>query len=121
MNNYSDDNWDEGFGMEDDEFFDDDEFSSTDPFEEMSSRDQDLFFRIIDMLPDSMREITMAYLMDHPRIIRAVIDNAKTKRELIKNNDVEGVKKLLEEEQVALETIEKKAQEEGDFEYTRDI
>jgi hypothetical protein len=117
MVNFSDDNWDEGFGLEEEEADGIDEFAPVDPFEDLSARDQDLFFRIVDMLPDDKREATMAYMMDNPRVIRAVVDNAKTKRELIKNNDVEGMKQLLEEENVVLDQIDKNAKENGDFEY----
>lgn len=117
MVTFSDDNWDEGFDVEAEDSQEMDEFAPADPFEDLSSRDQDLFFRIVDMLPDDKREATMAYMMDNPRVIKAVIESAKTKRELIKNNDVEGMKALLAQENVVLEKIDANAAENGDFEY----
>ncbi len=78
---------------------------STDPFEGLSRSEQDLFFRVLDVIPDEKRTDAVEYFMDHPNKIRAVVQNVKQKKELVANKDLEGLKKVLEEEQVALEQV----------------
>lgn len=91
------------------------EFIPEDPLDQLTKREMDLFFRVLDMVPDAKREAVMSYLMDNPRLIRAVVDNVKTKRELIKNNDVEGMRKLLEEENVVLDKIDEMSTAETEY------
>ncbi len=92
----------EGWG-EGDEMDAMDDFEPMDPFEGLNKRDQDLFFRVLDMVPDEQREGAIDYFMSNPSKIHAVIENVKTKKELIENKDVEGLKQLFEQERVMLD------------------
>lgn len=102
MGDYLDDTWEEW----DDELGGEEEFIPADPFEGLNKRDQDLFFRVLDLIPDGQREKAIEYFMDNPAKIRAVVDNVKTKKELIKEKDTEGLKKLFEEERVVIDKID---------------
>ncbi|HLD21709.1 MAG TPA: hypothetical protein VJB65_02315 [Patescibacteria group bacterium] len=101
MDEYTDDQeeweekWSEG----------EDEFASADPFDGLSKRDQDIFFRVLDLLPREQLEYAMDYFMSHPSKIQATIDYVKRKRDLIKNKDLEGLKKLFEQERIVLEKV----------------
>lgn len=100
-----DDSWD-------DEMSTDMQFGGADPFEGLSARDQDLFFRVIDMVgkgePDEAekRMAAIDYFMENPSKIRAIVDNVKQKRELIKNEDIDGLKELFERERVVIKQID---------------
>lgn len=106
---------DEGWGVEGDEFSDIDEFEPADPFDGLNKREQDLFFRVLDMIPDEQREGAIDYFMSNPSKIRAVVDNVKQKKELIENNDLDGLKELFEQERVLLEQHMQQASSGEDF------
>ncbi|PJA92776.1 MAG: hypothetical protein CO132_06330 [Candidatus Kerfeldbacteria bacterium CG_4_9_14_3_um_filter_45_8] len=99
-----------------DDFFTDEQWSEdwdegedmipTDPLEQLNKREQDLFFRMVDLVPDNQREKAIIYFMDHPAKIRAVVDNIKQKRELITNGDKEGLADLLKSEGVDFSKVE---------------
>lgn len=97
--------YDDESNESDESWNDDMEDMSTDPFEGLSRSEQDLFFRVLDVIPDDKRTDAVEYFMDHPNKIRAVIQNVKQKKELIEQKDIEGLKKVLEEEQIVLEKI----------------
>lgn len=87
-------------------------YGGGDPFEGLTARDQDIFFRVIDMIgkgePDEaeQRNAGIEYFMDHPAKIRAIVDNVKQKRELIKEQDVDGLKELFQRENIVIKTID---------------
>lgn len=83
-----------------------DDFDMHDPLEDLPKRDQDIFFRVLDLIPDEKRETAIEYFMDHPNKVKAVVDNVKKKKELIVNKDQEGLKKLFAQEQIVLEKID---------------
>ncbi len=99
-----------------DDFFTDEEYSEdwddgedlipTDPMEQLTKREQDMFFRMIDLVPDSLREKAIIYFMDHPAKIRPVVDNIKEKRELIKDQDREGLEAMLAAEGIDFSKID---------------
>ncbi|MFC1598033.1 hypothetical protein ACFL2M_00680 [Patescibacteria group bacterium] len=103
MEEYLEDEWSDEWGEGEDEF------APADPFEGLTSREQDLFFRVLDLIPDEEREIAIEYFMSHPAKIRAVVDNVKAKKELITNKDVAGLEKLFEEERIVIEKIDEMA------------
>jgi hypothetical protein len=97
-----------------DQFLDEADTSDqfVDPLDNMSPRDQDLFFRMLDTIADpERRQQVMAYVMDHPRLIETMIAYAKRNRKLLENNDVDAMQQLLDQEKVVLEQID--AQELG--------
>lgn len=88
-----------------DEWFNDeavegDEFASRDPFEGLTKRDQDVFFKVLDMIPDDKREAAMDYFLDHPQKIQAVVAGVKIQKELLAKKDAIGLNKLFEEERI---------------------
>lgn len=88
-----------------DEWFDDsssagDEFASIDPFDGLTKRDQDVFFKVLDMIPDDKREVAMDYFLDHPNKIQAVVVGVKLQKELLAKKDAVGLNKLFEEERI---------------------
>ncbi len=98
-----------------DETVTDDQF--VDPLDNMSPRDQDLFFRMLDTIKDpERRQEVMAYVMDHPRLIETMIAYAKRNRQLLEDNNIEAMQQLLDQEKVVLEQID--AQEAGDTDST---
>ena len=98
MQNYAQDEWDDS-GL-------DDGYAAVDPLDGLTKAEEDILFRAIDLMPDGTREALIGYVMDHPRVIRALVDNIKQKKELIKNKDVEGIKQLLAREKIVLEEID---------------
>lgn len=100
MEEYLEDEW----GQEDWE--EGEEFIPADPFESLTAREQDIFFRVLDLIPDEQREKAIEYFMDNPSKIRAIVDNVKAKKELIKNKDTEGLKQLFEQERIVIEKID---------------
>jgi len=77
-----------------------------DPLDALTKREQDLFFRVLDLLPREQLEPAMDYFLSHPSKITAVIEYVKVQRDLIKKNDVEGLKKLFERERIVIEQVE---------------
>ena len=93
-----DDTWlDDSFGGEDGDV------TLADPFDGLTRRDQDTFFKVLDLIPDGKREIAMDYFLDHPQKIRAVIAGVKLQKQMIKDKDVVGLNKLFEQEHVLFE------------------
>lgn len=76
-----------------------------DPFDGINKRDQDTFFRVLDLIPDEQRSNAIEYFMDHPDKIQAVIAGVKKRKELIANKDIDGIHKLLEEERIQFEQM----------------
>ncbi|MFH1426130.1 MAG: hypothetical protein ABIG66_01720 [Candidatus Kerfeldbacteria bacterium] len=105
MGDYLDDTWEDM----DEELGDEEEMIPTDPFEGLGKRDQDVFFRVLDLMPDGQREVAIEYFMDNPAKIRAIVDIVKQKKDLITNKDTEGLKKLMDEEHIVIEKIDQMA------------
>lgn len=79
-------------------------FGVADPLDALNKRDQDVFFRILDLIPDDKREFAMQYFFDHPAKIRSVIDHIKQDaKTLLKNQDKVGLQAVLDEENVDLD------------------
>lgn len=78
---------------------------SVDPLDSLSRREQDTFFRVLDMLPEGTLESAMEYFLNHPKKIRAVLDYVKLQKELIKNNDTEKLRELFERENIVIEQL----------------
>lgn len=76
----------------------DDSIVSDDPFDGITKPDQDLFFKMLDLIPDEYREDSMDYFMGHPAKLRAIIKNIKLKKALLKNKDQAGLNELLAQE-----------------------
>lgn len=92
------DTWlDDSFGSEDGDV------TLADPFDGLTRRDQDTFFKVLDIIPDGKREAAMDYFLDHPQKIRAVIAGIKLQKQLIKDKDADGLNKLFEQEHVLFE------------------
>lgn len=83
-----------------------DDFEMHDPLEGLTKGEQDIFFQVLDLVPDEQREATMDYFMDHPSKIRAVVANVKAKKELIKNHDQPGLQKIFQQEQIILDQLD---------------
>lgn len=96
-------------GQFDDTWLDDsyetneDEFIPTDPFEGLTKRDQDLFFKMLDVVPDDKRDAVMEYFVDHPKKIREVISVMKQKRKIIEDKDLGALRTLFSEHRVQFE------------------
>lgn len=95
----------------DDNWFDDgdnagDEFASTDPFEGLTKRDQDVFFKVLDMIPDDKREVAMDYFLDHPQKIRAVVAGVRLQKDMLAKKDAPGLNKLFEEERIVFQNAD---------------
>ena len=76
---------------------------STDPFDGLGKRDQDTFFKVLDLVPDGQREQAMDYFLDHPSKIKAIVAAVKKKKALIENKDTSGLQQLFAEEKVAFQ------------------
>ncbi len=74
------------------------ELIPTDPMDQLTKREQDIFFRMIDLVPDGKSEQAIIYFMDHPAKIRAVVDNIKEKKELIANKDQAAIQAMFDAE-----------------------
>lgn len=81
---------------------------SVDPLDSLSRREQDTFFRVLDMLPEGTLEAAMEYFLSHPKKIRAVLDYVKVQKELIKKHDTEALKELFERENIVIEELSQK-------------
>lgn len=95
----------------DDEWLDDsaveaDAFAATDPFDGLTRRDQDIFFKVLDIIPDDKREIAMDYFLDHPQKIQAVIAGVKMQKKMLADKDVAGLNKLFEQERVLFQNAD---------------
>lgn len=77
-----------------------------DPLDSLNKRDQDLFFRVLDLLPREQLEPAMDYFLSHPSKITAVVAYVKEQKDLIKNNDIEALKQLFERERIVIEQVE---------------
>jgi hypothetical protein len=97
---------DSGYEDEMNALWDEEESLSGDPFENLTASEQDIFFRVVDLLPDDLRNSGIEYFMDNPRKIRAIVDNVKAKREIIKNQDKEALQQLLDQEQIVIQKID---------------
>lgn len=98
MGDRFDDTWlDDSFGAEEGDV------SLKDPFDGLTRRDQDIFFKVLDMIPDERREVAMEYFLDHPQKIRAVVAGVKLQKQMIKDKDVAGLNALFEQEHVLFE------------------
>lgn len=78
---------------------------SVDPLDSLSRREQDTFFRVLDMLPEGTLESSMEYFLSHPKKIRAVLDYVKVQKDLIKNHDTQALKELFERENIVIEQL----------------
>lgn len=81
-----------------------DEFVPSDPFEGLTKRDQDLFFKMLDVVPDDKREAVMEYFVDHPKKIREVISVMKQKRKIIEDKDLGALRTIFTEHRVQFDT-----------------
>lgn len=81
-------------------------FSSDDPFDGLTRRDQDLFFKVLDLLPQEQLEGAMDYFMEHPKKIRAVIAYVKAQKNLIKDKDPKELEKLLAQENIVIQPVQ---------------
>lgn len=81
------------------------EFVPTDPFEGIGKRDQDIFFRVLDLVPDEERGPAIEYFMDHPAKILAIIAGVKKRRELIENQDIEALHSLFDQERITFQQM----------------
>lgn len=90
----------------DDSAIDGDEFATSDPFDGLTRHDQDIFFKVLDIVPDAKRETAMDYFLDHPQKIKAVVTGVKLQKELMKNKDAVGLNKLFEQEHVLFQNAD---------------
>lgn len=96
-------------GRFDDNWLDDsyepteEEFIPADPFDGIQKRDQDLFFRMLDIIPDDKREAAMEYFVGHPRKIREVIKVMKVKKKIIEDRDMAKLRTVFSEYRVNLD------------------
>lgn len=81
----------------------DDEFMPQDPFDSLTKREQDTFFRVLDLLPREQLEYAMDYFMSNPAKIRTVIDYVKEKKEIIKEGDEQALRDLFDREKIFIE------------------
>lgn len=79
----------------------------TDPFEGVSKHDQDLFFRVLDLLPREQLEKAMDYFMSNPSKIQAVAKYVRHEKELLEQQDMEGLKRLFEQERIVLDQADR--------------
>lgn len=96
-----DDDWlDDSFSEDGDDGF------VTDPFDGLTKRDQDTFFKVLDIIPDDKRETAMEYFLDHPKKIKAVIAGVKLQKQMLKDKDVVGLNKLFEQEHLMFQNAD---------------
>lgn len=102
-------------GRFDDNWLDDsyesttDEFIPSDPFDGIQKRDQDLFFRMLDIIPDDKREAAMEYFISNPRKIREVIKVMKVKKKIIDNRDMAKLRTVFSEYRVSFDEADTSA------------
>lgn len=88
-----------------------DEFASVDPFDGISKRDQDLFFKVLDLLPPDQLQPAMEYFLSRPGKIRAVIHYVRAKaKDMVKNHDTAALEHMFEEEHINLDDGQEQAQ-----------
>ena len=93
-----DDTWlDDSFAAEDGDV------ALADPFDGLTRRDQDVFFKVLDIIPEGKRETAMDYFLDHPQKIRAVVAGVKLQKQMMADKDVAGLNKLFEQERVVFQ------------------
>lgn len=73
-----------------------DEFRPADPFEGLTQRDQNLFFLMLDIIPDDKREQAMDYFVDHPQKIKEVVSSIKAKKKIIEDKDAVALRTLFD-------------------------
>lgn len=78
---------------------------SVDPLDDLSRREQDTFFRVLDLLPEGQVEPAMEYFLSHPAKIRAVLDYVKLQKDLIKQHDLVKLKELFERENIVIQKL----------------
>ncbi|MBI2415065.1 MAG: hypothetical protein HYV33_00190 [Candidatus Kerfeldbacteria bacterium] len=104
MGGYFDD-WNSG----DTDEYSNDEFQSVDPLESLPKRDQDIFFRLLDLIPDDKREFAMEYFYDHPAKIRSVVDYIKQdktiKKAVVQEQNPAAMQQVLAAKQVSLDDM----------------
>lgn len=81
------------------------EEEGSDPLDGLSARDQDTFFRILDVLSEEFGDRAFEFYMGNPRRIRALIDMVKQQKILVRKLDQAGWNNLLEAEIVNLRTL----------------
>lgn len=84
---------------------------SVDPLDDLSRREQDTFFRVLDLLPEGQVEPAMEYFLSHPTKIRAVLDYVKLQKDLIKQHDLVKLKELFERENIVIEKLSENTQD----------
>ncbi len=102
MDEYTDE-----YNEEEDEFGDGAEVLPSDPFDGLTKREQDTFFRVLDLVSDDLREGAIIYFMDHPAKIRTVIEGVKIRKEMIANKDTAALTQLFEQENIHFENAMK--------------
>lgn len=96
-------------GRFDDNWLDDsyepteEEFIPADPFDGIQKRDQDLFFRMLDIIPDDKREAAMEYFVAQPRKIREIIKVMKAKKKIVEDRDLAKLRTIFSEYRVNLD------------------
>jgi hypothetical protein len=78
-------------------------FIVDDPFEGIDKAGQDLFFQMLDMLPETYREQAMDYFMSRPRKLKLLVKNLKLKKTLIKEGNKEALHQLIGQELTMIE------------------
>lgn len=79
------------------------EFVPSDPFEGLNKRQQDLFFRMLDIIPDDKREEAMDYFVDHPKKIKEVVAVISAKKKIVESRDAEALRTIFDEHRIHFE------------------
>lgn len=80
-----------------------DEFIPTDPFEGLTKREQDWFFKMLDVIPEDKREAVMDYFVAHPKKIKEVIAVIKAKKKIVEDKDIVALKTIFADHRVHLD------------------
>lgn len=80
-----------------------DEFIPSDPFEGLTKREQDWFFKMLDVIPEDKREAAMDYFVGHPKKIKEVIAVIKAKKKIVEDKDLVALKTVFSEHRVHLD------------------
>ncbi|MBI2411412.1 MAG: hypothetical protein HYV32_05985 [Candidatus Kerfeldbacteria bacterium] len=88
-----------------DEFGEPETFAPLDPFQDLTRGEQDVFFRILDMLAPEQMEGAMDYFMDHPEKIRTVVDYVKKKKQLLVDHNIEELNRLFAQERIMIQKL----------------
>lgn len=81
---------------------------SGDPFEGLTTREQDIFFRILDVLSEEFGDRAFEFYMENPQRIRQLIAMVKEQKIFIKKLDRDGWRALLEKEIADLRNLGEK-------------